>query len=188
MTWNYDIRLSKNDDVVGSAEGETHHNSREKWPKRKGKLIAQIFLLVSYMRILSVLHIKLFKHEAEGYMFRKIRITITLIVLVSAIAACSFGGGSSSIEVQSSISCSSATGQNTTCTVTLTNSSSSTGNFDWTASSSPSGAQFNSSSGSVAPGASSDQIQVTVPAGICPFTLTFADSNGTSVSSDQTSC
>ena len=140
------------------------------------------------MRILSVSHVKLFKHGEEGYMFRKICITITLIVLVSAIAACSFGGGSSSIEVQSSISCSSATGQNTTCTVTLTNSSSSTGNFDWTASSSPSGAQFNPSSGSVAPGASSDQIQVTVPAGMCPFTLTFADSNGTSVSSDQTSC
>ena len=97
-------------------------------------------------------------------------------------------GGTSSIEVQFSTSCNSATGQGTTCTVTLSNSSSSTGNFDWTASSSPSGAQFNPPSGSVAPGASSDQIQVTIPAGICPFTLTFADSNGTPVSSNQTGC
>lgn len=151
-------------------------------------MIAQIFLLVSYMRIMSVSHVKLFKHEEKDYMFRKLCIVLTLMVLVSAITACSFGGGASSIEVQSSTSCSSATGQDTTCTVRLSNSSSSTGNFDWTASSSPSGAQFNPSSGSVAPGASSDQIQVTVPAGICPFTLTFTGSNGTSVSSDQTSC
>ena len=121
-------------------------------------------------------------------MFRKLCIAFTLIVLVSALSACSFGGGASSIEVQYSTNCSSATGQNTTCTVTISNSSSSTGNFDWTASSSPAGAQFNPSSGSVAPGASSDQIQVTVPAGICPFTLTFSDANGTSVSSNQTSC
>lgn len=121
-------------------------------------------------------------------MFRKLYIAFTLIVLVRALSACSFGGGASSIEVQYSTNCSSATGQNTTCTVTLSNSSSSTGNFDWTASSSPAGAQFNPSSGSVAPGASSDQIQVTVPAGICPFTLTFSDNNGTSVSSNQTSC
>ena len=119
-------------------------------------------------------------------MLRKLCIAFTLIVLVSALSACSFGGGASSIEVQYSTNCSSATGQNTTCTVTLNNSSSSTGNFDWTATSSP--AQFNPSSGSVAPGASSDQIQVTVPAGICPFTLTFSDADGTSVSSNQTSC
>jgi len=118
-------------------------------------------------------------------MFRKICIVLIFIILFGTVAAC---GGVSSIEVQSSISCSSATGQDTTCTVTLRNSPSSTGNFDWTASSSPSGAQFNPSSGSIAPGESSDQIQVTMPAGICPFTLTFADSNGTSVNSDQTSC
>lgn len=121
-------------------------------------------------------------------MFRRLYIALILITLFSAISACSFGGGASSIQVQLSTSCRSATGQDTTCTATLSNSSSSTGNFDWTASSSPSGAQFNPSSGSVAPGASSDQIQVTVPSGICPFTLTFADSNGTSVSNDQTSC
>src|SRR5260221_7019653 len=122
------------------------------------------------MRIMSVSHVKLFKHEEKDYMFRKLCIVLTLMVLVSAITACSFGGGASSIEVQSSTSCSSATGQDTTCTVRLSNSSRSTGNFDWTASSSPSGAQFNPSSGSVAPGASSDQIQLTVPAGMCPFT------------------
>jgi hypothetical protein len=137
------------------------------------------------IRIKSVSHIKLFEREERDYMFRKFCAALIFVTLFSTLIAC---GGASSIEVQFSTNCNSATGQDTTCTVTLNNSSSSTGNFDWTASSSPSGAQFNPSSGSVAPGASSDQIQVTIPAGICPFTLTFADSNGTVVSSDQTSC
>lgn len=137
------------------------------------------------MRMKSVSRIKLFECEEKDYMSLKFCTSLIFITLFSTLIAC---GGVSSIEVQYSVSCNSATGQDTTCTVTLSNSSSSTGNFDWTASSSPSGAQFNPVSGSVAPGASSDQIQVTIPAGICPFTLTFADSNGTSVSSDQTSC
>jgi hypothetical protein len=140
------------------------------------------------MRIMSVSHVKLFKHQEEDDMFRRLCIAPILITLLSVTCACSFGGGASSIQVQASTSCSSATGQDTTCTVTLSNSSSSTGNFDWTGSSSPPGALFNPSSGSVAPGTSSDQIQVTIPSGICPFTLTLADSNGTSISSDHTSC
>src|SRR5260370_35185913 len=136
------------------------------------------------MRIMSVSHVKLFKHEEKDYMLRKLCIVLTLMVLVSAITACSFGGGTSSIEVQSSTSCSSATGQDTTCTVRLSNSSSSTGNLDWTASSSQSGAKFNPSSGSEDPGESSDQIKVTVPEGHHPFKLNLTGSTVTYVTCD----
>jgi hypothetical protein len=135
---------------------------------------------------------QLFEPKEKDDMFRRLCTALILILFLSLLCACSFGGGAGggtrSIQVQTSSSCQSATGQDSTCTITLNNSSSSTGNFDWTASSSPPGAQFNPSSGSIEPGGSSGPIQVTIPSGICPFTLTFADANGTTVSSNYTSC
>ena len=52
----------------------------------------------------------------------------------------------------------------------------------------PHSMQFNPSSGSVSPGSSSGDIQVTIPAGICPFTLTFTGSDGFTVNDEHSSC
>jgi len=80
------------------------------------------------------------------------------------------------LNVHEQSSCNSSTGNPTTCTVTLQNQSSSNVSFDWTASSNPAGASFAPSSGSVAVGATSDAIQVSIPDGLCPDQIAFVDS------------
>ncbi len=126
------------------------------------------------------------RKEEKRPMKQQISIALLLLVLFSVFSACS--ANANSYQVDSHSSCQSATGQDTTCTVTLTSASSSTGDFNWTASSSPLGAQFNPPSGSVSPGASSDVIKVTISPDICPFTLIFADSGGFSVTNEMSNC
>jgi hypothetical protein len=118
------------------------------------------------------------------------RICIALLSMIVVLSACSLpgGGGAKVLNLKYSSSCQSGTGQPTTCTVTLTNDSSSTGDFNWTASSSVGGVQFDPSSGTVSPGSSSDPVKATIPEGECPFTLIFSDSGGTTLNVDSNTC
>src|SRR5258708_1700341 len=120
---------------------------------------------------------------------RRIYIILLATIIIGTLSACSLsGGGAKVLNLKYTSNCHAATGQPTTCTVVLTNDSSSTGDFNWTASSSVGGAAFDPSSGTVSPGASSDPIKATIPEGECPFTLTFANSEGTSLTVHSTTC
>jgi len=121
-------------------------------------------------------------YERKGILMRRIYISLLALIVISTLSAC--GNGPSVLNVSFTSKCQSATGQSSTCTVTLTNASSSTGDFNWTASSTVGGVEFNPSSGTVSPGASSDPVKATIPAGECPFRLTFANSGGTSLNVD----
>lgn len=95
---------------------------------------------------------------------------------------------SSHYALNASSHCSWGTGQPITCTIVISNDKGSTGDFNWTVTSSVPGVMVSPSSGTVAPGASSDQIQATIPEGECPFDLRFANSTGTSVDVKETNC
>jgi hypothetical protein len=111
-----------------------------------------------------------------------------LIVLFMLLSITLLSCGASHYSVSDHSDCQSATGQPTTCTVSLHNDSSSSGDFNWTASSDPAGASFNPSSGSISPGSDQNNIQVTVPPGICPFTLTFTGDDSTMVQDQISQC
>lgn len=135
---------------------------------------------------------------------RRFSLALLAIFLIALLSACSLpgsggggqnggaggsnGGSSTHYNVGASSNCQSGTGQPTTCQVVLTNDASSTGDFQWSASSSAPGTNFNPSSGTLAPGARSDPIQVTVPEGECPFVLTFAEGQIAGVDVKITSC
>jgi hypothetical protein len=110
------------------------------------------------------------------------RCSIVLLGLAVALAGCTNPLNHNSmpanvvLNVHEQSSCNSSTGNPTTCTVTLQNESSSNAAFDWTASSNPAGASFAPAAGSVAVGAISDPIQVSIPDGLCPDQIAFMDS------------
>ena len=111
------------------------------------------------------------------------RIVVAALILGGpALIACGLGGGPSHYEIEQSTNCSSATGKATTCQTILTNAASSSGSFDWTASSDSPVASVSPPSGSVAKGATSEQITIRVqPTASCPVRVTFTGKEGGSV-------
>ena len=76
-------------------------------------------------------------------------------------------------------SCTSSTGTPTTCTLYIRNAADSTASFSWSASSNPPGARFTPSSGTVARGATTGPISVTIPlSGVCPVEIDVATAGG----------
>jgi hypothetical protein len=121
---------------------------------------------------------------------KRIYIALLAMIVIGILSSCALpgSGGSKVLNLKYTSNCHASTGQPTTCTVTLTNDSSSTGDFNWSATSSVGGVVFDPSSGTLSAGASSDPINATIPAGECPFKLTFSDSGGTSIDVNSNTC
>jgi hypothetical protein len=112
------------------------------------------------------------------------RIAVILACFLAVtLAGCGAGGKATATSTQfiphldSSIShdCSWYTGHPATCKVYITSHADSNFTFNWLGMSSPAGASFTPSSGSVAPGQTSGLITVVSPTSYCPITFRFVD-------------